>query len=489
MSENLKWRKLDNSAKIFPLSAGRKYSTVFRLSAVMKEKVNSKILEKAVNKTLEKYSSFKVKMKYGFFWYYLEENTKSPIIEEEKDYPCKYIDPSKNNDYLFKVTYFDTKINIDIFHVLTDGGSGVVFFREIIYTYLELLHPTVFNSNERLARKIDYNTEDSYLKNYEKNLKGNSSSKKAYALKGKKIKLGAISAIHEIINMSELKAECDRYGATVTQYLTAVLIYSIYEANYKKYLEKKKVNNKNGERNTNNLAIDKKEKFFKKPIKVCIPVNLKKYFPSKTMSNFFSYITLEADMKDLVTKAKSNQESLKQEIAKPKDSNEEQENDIKQKMLVDEQLFTTIIDFVKNDFKQKLTEEEIIKTMSANVKLGTNLFIKAIPLELKKIIVRLSYLEIRKYTTITFSNIGRIGIIGKYKDYIDEFLMLIAPEPVEKIKCSGCTFENKMSFTFTSILNDNNIEKTFYHFLISRGINVRVESNGVLDDITKSEDS
>ena len=49
-------------------------------------------------------------------------------------------------------------------------------------------------------------------------------------------------------------------------------------------------------------------------------------------------------------------------------------------MLVDEQLFTTIIDFVKNDFKQKLTEEEIIKTMSANVKLGTNLFIKAIPL-------------------------------------------------------------------------------------------------------------
>ncbi len=489
MSENLKWRKLDNSAKIFPLSAGRKYSTVFRLSAVMKEKVNSKILEKAVNKTLEKYSSFKVKMKYGFFWYYLEENTKSPIIEEEKDYPCKYIDPSKNNDYLFKVTYFDTKINIDIFHVLTDGGSGVVFFREIIYTYLELLHPTVFNSNERLARKIDYNTEDSYLKNYEKNSKGNSSSKKAYVLKGKKIKLGAISAIHEIINMSELKAECDRYGATVTQYLTAVLIYSIYEANYKKYLEKKKVNNKNGERNTNNLAIDKKEKFFKKPIKVCIPVNLKKYFPSKTMSNFFSYITLEADMKDLVTKAKSNQESLKQEIAKPKDSNEEQENDIKQKMLVDEQLFTTIIDFVKNDFKQKLTEEEIIKTMSANVKLGTNLFIKAIPLELKKIIVRLSYLEIRKYTTITFSNIGRIGIIGKYKDYIDEFLMLIAPEPVEKIKCSGCTFENKMSFTFTSILNDNNIEKTFYHFLISRGINVRVESNGVLDDITKSEDS
>lgn len=34
----------------------------------------------------------------------------------------------------------------------------------------------------------------------------------------------------------------------------------------------------------------------KKPIKVCIPVNLKKYFPSNTISNFFSYITVEAQM-------------------------------------------------------------------------------------------------------------------------------------------------------------------------------------------------
>ena len=122
--------------------------------------------------------------------------------------------------------------------------------------------------------------------------------------------------------------------------------------------------------------------------------------------------------------------------------------------------------------------------MSANVKLGNNFFIKSIPLFLKNIIVRLSYLEIRKYSTITHSNIGRIGILGDYQKYIDYFLVLIAPDPVEKIKCSSCTFENKIVFTFTSILNDNKIEKAFYMFLKSRGINVNIESNGVLDDIS-----
>ena len=62
--------------------------------------------------------------------------------------------------------------------------------------------------------------------------------------------------------------------------------------------------------------------------------------------------------------------------------------------------------------------------------------------------------------------------------------MLIAPEPVEKIKCSSCTFENKIVFTFTSILDDNKIEKGFYEFLTNRNIQVNIESNGVLDDIS-----
>lgn len=422
--EDSTWRRLDNSAKIFPISTGKRYSTVFRFSVLLKENINPEILEKAVNIALDKYKSFKVKMKLGFFWNYFEENPKKPIIEEEKDYPCKYINPDTNNQYLFKITYFQRKINIDIFHSLTDGNNGITFFKEIIYNYLELLYPENFKE-KRNVRKVEYDTEDSYMKNYDKKSKPSSNLKTAYILKGKKIKLGAISAIHQIIDLEALRAESKKYDATITQYLSAVLIYSIYEENYKE---------NNG----------------KKPIKLCIPVNLKKYFPSNTMSNFFSYIILEAEMK------KNNLDT-----------------------------FEKILEFVKNDFKKKLEPDEIIKTMSSNVKLGTNPFIKIIPLFLKKIFVRLSYLQIRRCMTITFSNVGRVGIIGDYMEYIDYFLMLIAPESVEKIKCSSCSFGNKMVFTFTSVLGDNRIEKRFYKFLTEKNINVEIESNGVLDDISR----
>ncbi len=422
--KDIYWRRLDNSAKIFPISAGKKYSTVFRFSVILKEQIKPEILKHAVNKALSKYEFFKVRLKDGFFWNYLEYNPKKIIIEEEKEYPCKYIEPKENNEYLFKVTYFDKKINIDIFHSLTDGNGGSMFFREIVYNYIELVHKDEFDEELRKKRKIELSIEDSYIKNYNKLAKGNSSSKKAYKLAGKKIKLGAISAIHEIINLEELKQEAKKSGATITQYLTAVLIYSIYKANY--------VKNKDD-----------------KPIKVCIPVNLKKYFPSNTISNFFSYITLEANMKKI------------------KGDN-----------------FDEILDFVKKDFAKKLEQKEIEKTMSGNVKIGTNPFIRIIPLALKKPLVRLSYIEIRKYTTTTFSNIGRIGIIGKYQKYIENFWMLIAPEPIEKIKCSACSFDNNIVFTFTSILDDCSIENEFYKFLKQKNINVKIESNGVLDVIS-----
>ena len=263
--KNKKWRKLDNSAKIFPLSESNKYSTVFRYSVVLKENIDKSVLEKAVEKALIRYKEFKVKMKSGFFWYYLEENLKKVIVKEEIYFPCKKIDTVYNNDYLFSVTYFERKINIEIFHSLTDGNGGLIFFREIIYNYLEMKHNELLDKDERKIRKVEFDTEDSYLANFDKKLKKNCGNKRAYLLKGKELKFNQVSVNHLIINNIDLKKECNKYDLSTTQYLTSVLIWSIYNANVLKY--KKKIN--------------------KKPIKVCVPVNLKKYFKSKTMSNFF----------------------------------------------------------------------------------------------------------------------------------------------------------------------------------------------------------
>ena len=139
----------------------------------------------------------------------------------------------------------------------------------------------------------------------------------------------------------------------------------------------------------------------KRPIKICIPVNLKKYFESTTITNFFSYISINASAKE------TNLLS-----------------------------FDEILKFVHDDFKQKLDKTEIARTMMKNIKLGNNIGVKLIPLFLKKPIVKISYIEIRKYSTTTLSNIGKVNVLPEYQKYIDNFLFLIAPDRGEKIKCS-----------------------------------------------------
>lgn len=211
------WRKLDNSAKLFPSISNKRFSTVFRISVLLNEEIKPDILEKSVNQALKKFTSFKVKLRRGLFWYYLEENFKKPIIEVENNYPCKEINSNENNGFLFKVTYFINKINIDVFHALTDGNSAMRFFKEIIYNYIENSNKNKFDPKSRKKDRVINNTEDSYLKNYNKNLSEREKSKKAYVLKGRNLPLFAIGVAHGYINLEKIKEICKLKDITITR--------------------------------------------------------------------------------------------------------------------------------------------------------------------------------------------------------------------------------------------------------------------------------
>ena len=78
--KNIYKRRLDDQAKIFSLSCNRTDTSLFRLSTNLKQKVDKEILNQALLRTLEKYKAFKVKVRRGFFWYYLDENKKEHIV-------------------------------------------------------------------------------------------------------------------------------------------------------------------------------------------------------------------------------------------------------------------------------------------------------------------------------------------------------------------------------------------------------------------------
>ena len=132
------WRRLDNTGKIFPLIANENLSNVFRITATLKEEVRPELLQRALEDVLPHFEGFQVKLKRGFFWYYFESNKRTPLIEQESGYPCRYIDPKSNQLFLFRVSYYKHRIHFEVFHAVTDGMGAVLFIRALVTRYLQL---------------------------------------------------------------------------------------------------------------------------------------------------------------------------------------------------------------------------------------------------------------------------------------------------------------------------------------------------------------
>ena len=415
----LYWRKLDDQAKVFALASNNKYSSIFRLSVVLKEEIDEKILFDSLKLTLEKYKVFKVKMRKGLFWYYFEENDKNPIITIESEYPFKKINTKENNDYLFKVTYFSNKINIDFFHALTDGTGGLEFLNDLTYRYLELKYP-----NNLIADKINEEivlkeSENAYRKNYKVTDTKKNKIGKAYLLKGETLNTGEFAINHFNINVNELKKVSKDNECTISAYLVAMIAYSIYETNY----------------NINDG---------KRPINISVPISLRKYFPSETISNFFSYMIINLNFKQ-------------SKIYK----------------------FEDILELVKKEFEKKMKVEKMLQTNTEDAGSTNNIFIRIVPLLLKKIAVRIGSWEVKKHFTLTFSNMGKVMVEEKYSKYIENFLVILAPDWAERVKCGVCSYNDNLILTFSTNLNGSSLECKIRDLLRENNIRFSIEGNGV----------
>ena len=168
MPRQIRWDKLDNTAHLFPSIAGENMTNVYRISVTLKEDIQKEYLQQALDMVLPKFDGFNVRLRTGVFWYYFEENgKKAPRVTEETMFPCRFIQPNRNHNYLFRVTYYKKRINLEVFHVLTDGMGGINFLRELTYQYLRLVHPEL-GGQDGLSVDTSLSREDSFVRNYKK---------------------------------------------------------------------------------------------------------------------------------------------------------------------------------------------------------------------------------------------------------------------------------------------------------------------------------
>ena len=421
MSQEIRWDKLDNTANLFPVIAGESMSNVYRISVTLTELVDHELLQEALDIVLPKFDGFNLRMQKGIFWYYFEENgNPAPKVKEENTYPCRFIVQNKNKHYLSRVTYFKYRINLEVFHVLTDGMGGINFLKELTYQYLRLCHPEIREKvGDDLNCGTSLNREDSFIKNYRKSSSKPYQTQKAYLVKGEKLLPGEFGVMHGYMKIPALKEVCHKYGVSINEYLVGVFVYSVYQECLK------------------GMPSDK-------PIRVAVPVNLRPYFASNTTKNFFVMVSAEFHP----TK--------------------------------EDYTFEEILQTVRESLKAQINKENLEKLFSYNVSNEKVWIARIAPLFLKNLAMKIVYTQSALANTTTITNIGNIGVEDVYKPYIEMFHAFLAMSKGQHIKGTICSYDDTLVFTFSYDLQDTGIQKVFFRKIAADGIEVQLDSNSGL---------
>ena len=419
-----RWHKLDNTANIFPVVASRRYSNVFRLTAVMREAVDPALLQQALEQTLPYFAAFNVRLRHGLFWNYLETNRATPQVLPEQDAPCRYIDPVETGRFLFRVLYYGSRVHLETFHVLTDGTGAMQFLKAVCYRYCQLAPPDAFTP-EQLATPNGTETagevQDGYLKHYVPAKSKTFREPGAYHLRGEHRIAGGLGVATALMPVDALKAECRRFGATVGEYLTAAIAYGVYE-----------------EYTACNGA--------KRPVSIFVPVNLRPIFGTETSLNFFSNLTI---ILPLARRAVP---------------------------------FEDVMEAVKCQFAEKLTREEFEQKLAFTAGSEKNLITRIIPLPLKNGILRIVYEHSNNGSTLVFSNLGPVRVEEPFRRYFEGFRFLLSTTPREPVKATACACGNTLALTFTTEVEDNRLARSVVRRLAKAGVPVTLETGGDTDE-------
>jgi len=414
------WFKLDNAAKIYPALKNSKDSFVYRIAVRLKDTIKPDMLQDALVDLAPRFPSMFVRIKHGFFWYYLEANPKLPQIHPEPALINQKIDSQANNHFFFSVFYYQNRISLETFHSLCDGDAAIEFMKALIFRYLQLLGHDV-KSDGKILTVDQYpspeETEDSFVKYADKSGKKREAIIPAYHVRAKKFVYDeGRGVITGRMKAEQLIPVSKKYGVTLTQYFVALLTYAIYES-YNGFIPENR------------------------PIKIAVPVNMRRYFPSKSLRNFTQYIHTIVHVKPNLT-------------------------------------FREVLDKVKRDFEEEIKLETFQGSINANVYAEKNFFVRIMPLFLKKFVLGIVGTRLgSRLETGTISNVGIVTMPESVMPYVESFEFNLTTAAVSVHGIGIGTFNGITTISFLRSIYDTSVERRFFKTLVNEGVEVTVESN------------
>ena len=417
------WYPLDNAAKIYPAIQTDELTNVYRLAVVLKERVKIAHLINIIPKVEERFPYYKVTLKKGFFWYYLEQTSIPIQLLVDKNIPCREFKQKRNEKLLFRILVIKNRISIEFSHILTDGGGAFRFFQYLLLLYYNQEGIDVREQLDEFAIHSDAIHQefvDSYKEYFKKDVPPNFKRPKSFHLPYPLKRKPRFDVLLAIVPIDEIKRVAQAKEVNITIYIIALYLYVLQDIHktlpeYNRY---------------------KKNKI----LRIQVPVNLRNIYPSNTMRNFSLFVMPEIDLR------------------------------------LGHYTFDEIIKIVYHKIQLETDEKLINKIIARNVGGERKIIVKGIPLFLKSLILNYKYYSMgaNQYSGVV-TNIGKINFPKAIEQKIDYFI-LTPPPPNKKLKlnCGIAGFNNNLVLSFGNITTTKEFEKKFLNFLVQQGVHVKL---------------
>jgi NRPS condensation-like uncharacterized protein len=416
-----KWFRLDNAALIFPAIMKRRWNNVFRISVSLTDPVDPETLRLALNGLRGRFPTFFVRLRAGFFWYYLEEITGEVPVSSDFAYPLTHMSRRQLGRCCIRVLYYGNRLAVEFFHSVTDGTGGAVFVKNLTAEYIRLkygvgdLSGGIFDPSgvpdpaeltdrfPEFAGGYPVSEEDT----------------RVFRLRGTPEPDRFRHLTTGIVPTDALIDAAHRHGATVTSFLAAVMAEAV-----------------------GRVQAENVPRGAMRPVRIMIPVNLRRLFGTDTLRNFVLTVTAGYDPR------------------------------------LGDYTFDEICSRVKHSLALDATRQHMAGKIEANVRPARNRIIRLMPLFIKNPVMRAVYHFVgERVGCINVSNLGSVSFPPAYEGFVTRFEFIIGvqysyPNNCSVVSCGGRTFINMIRSS-----RESELERLFFARLVELGLPVEIESN------------
>lgn len=421
--QKLYWTQLDNAAKIYPASRTKRWSNVFRLSATLTEPVDVPTLQAALDIAAHRFPTIAARLRRGLFWYYLQQLQEPPKVCTEYSYPLAYMHPNESRRSAIRVIAYENRIAVELFHCLTDGNGALIFLKTLVAQYLHLKYGLTVSCTQGVLdcgqAPDPEELEDSFLK-YAGPVRGSRKDTDAWHFQADREADGRLNLICFRLSGKEVLEKAHAYGTTLTEFLCAVLMQAIVNLQAEKVPLRRR----------------------RKAVKVLIPVNLRKLFPSKTLRNFVLYTIPELDPR------------------------------------LGDYDFPEICKIVKCQMEAEITPKQMSRMIAANVESEKSMAVRIIPLPLKNLVMKAVFNAVgERKSFMSLSNLGAVQVPEEMKPFLTRMDFILGPQASAPHNCGVLSWGNDLYLNFIRNIRQTDLEQHVHRVFRELGLSVTVQSN------------